>query len=370
MTQEPAPFAIAADGGTIAAGDGPELLVWRGDGTPAWKRFTDGVLVGVAVAPDEVIAVDADGRLTRWRRTDGEAVDTSDTGCRPLDLKLSGGTVGLLVEDGVVVIAPGQAPRRLPVPGASAFGWGPGGASLGVGTASGGFTAIEVASGAAWGSLVVGAGIGDVDWSSQGVGGSAGTWVIGADRMLYRARGDGTAIEAAIAGADQPIDRVACSADGLVCAARTADRVSLYELHGNRPIGEYLLRRRIGDLAFGPNHTLAIGLDDGDGNVVELASGTLLRTEPHPGRGRSTWRLENKVDPGAVRGAIARHKAGGAPIARYVPPPSEAVGGSGCLGGCLAVFGVVVVLSVVCSGVLLLTWALRSSDLWQFLPLR
>lgn len=365
MSQEPAPFALAADGGTIAAGDGPELLVWRGDGVPAWKQFTDGILVGLAVTDGEVVAIDADGRLTRWRRTDGDPLGTIDTGCRPLDLKwIAGGTVGVLTPDGVVVLVPGQAPRVVSAPGATAFAFGPGGASVGIGSGSGTFTAIELASGAPWGSLQLPAAVGGIAWSALG------TWVIGADRMLYRVRGDGTAIEAAITGADNPIDGLVCSVDGLVCAAQTSDRVELYELHANKPIGEYLLRRRIGGLSFGPGFTLGIGLDDGDGNVVELASGASLRTEPHPGRARNTWRLENKVDVGAVRGAIARRQAGGEPIARYVPPPSEDTGGSGCLGGCLAVFGLVVVLSLFCAGVVLVTYVLRSLDLWQFLPLR
>lgn len=365
MSTEPAPFALAADGGTIAAGDGPELLVWRGDGVPAWKQFTDGILVGLAITADEVVAIDADGRLTRWRRTDGDALGVLETGCRPLALKLvAGGTVGILTGEGVVLVAPGASPRLLPVPGAVAFAFGPGGASVGIGTHTGSFTAIELATGAAWGVLQLPAGIGGIDWSALG------TWVVGADRMLYRVRGDGSAIEAAITGADNPIDGVSCSIDGLVCAAQTSDRVELYELNGNKPIGEYLLRRRIGGLSFGPAFTLGIGLDDGDGTVVELASGVSLRTEPHPGRARNTWRLENKVDVGAVRGAIARRQAGSEPIARYVPPPAEDTGSSGCLGGCLAVFGLVVVLSMFCAGVVLLTWVLKTYDLWQFLPLR
>jgi hypothetical protein len=367
---EPAPFAIAPDGGTLAAGDGPELLVWRGDGAPAWKRFTDGILVGVAVGSDLIVTVDSEGRLVRWRRTDGEQLDLIQLDApRPAELRLGpGGVIGVLCDTGVVVLALGQAPSLVAAPGASAFGFGPGGASVGIGTGSGQFTAIELATGAAWGSLELPAGVRGVDWSALG------HWLVGADRMLYRVKGDATAVEAAMTGADTPIDAVRCSESGLIAAARTEDRVELYELHTNRPIGEFVLRRRIGGIAFGSGLALAIGLDDGDGNVVELGTGASFRTEPHPGRGRNTWRLKNKVDLAAVRGALALAQAGGEPIARYVAPPpaegEEGGSGGGCLGGCLAAVGLVTVLSVFCAGLVLLMYVLQAWGLWEMLPMR
>ncbi|MEQ1503231.1 MAG: hypothetical protein ABMB14_13425, partial [Myxococcota bacterium] len=266
------------------------------------------------------------------------------------------GVVGVLTDAGVTVIGP-SGTRTLPMPGATAFAFGPNGASVGIGTAAGTFTAIEVATGAAWGSVQLPAGITGVGWTALGA------WIVGADRMLYRVNGEGAKVEAAITGADTPIASVACSGNGLIVAARTTDRVELYELHANKPIGEFLLRRSIGAIAFGPALTLAIGLDDADGNVVELGTGASFRTEPHPGRGRNTWRLENKVDLGAVRGAIALHQAGGKPIARYVPPQEDS-GNSGCLGGCLGVIGLVLVLTVFCAGLLLVTYLLRSWGVW------
>lgn len=365
---EPAPFALSPDGTTLAAGDGPELLTWRADGAPAWRQFTDGVLVGVAVGLEHVVSVDADGRLARRRRTDGEVVDLQMVAGQPRGLALArdGVTVAVLTAEGPVVITPGMPPRLVPIPGATACGFGPGAGALGVGTATGRFVAVEVATGAPWGECQLDAPLGGVAWSAQG------SWLVGAGRMLARVSGDGKSVQALIPGADHAMDQVACSDNGLVVAARAGDRVELYELHANRPIGEFLLRRRIGEVCFGPGLLLGIGLDDGDANLVELGSGATFRTEPHPGRGRSTWRLENKVDPGAVRGAIVLHQAGGQPIARYVPPPSseEAGSGGGCLAGCVSVFGLVLVMSAFGAFLLIVMYVLRTYGLWQYLPLR
>ncbi|MEZ4240232.1 MAG: hypothetical protein R3F59_29575 [Myxococcota bacterium] len=123
--------------------------MWRGDGAPAWKRFTDGILVGVAVGVDVIVTIDAEGQLVRWRRTDGEKLDRQHVpGPTPRDLRLTdSGVIGVLDDDGVTVLAPAAAPQRIHVAGAAAFSFGPGGGSVGVGTTSGRFTAIELATG-------------------------------------------------------------------------------------------------------------------------------------------------------------------------------------------------------------------------------
>jgi hypothetical protein len=367
MSTEPAPFALSADGSTLAAGDGPELLVWKGDGTPAWKKFCPGILVDLAITVDQVVAVDADGRLLRYRRSDGEDLGEIPLSGTPLAMRVAAnGTIAVLLQDSLVLLGVGGQ-QVLPAAGAVTFGFGPNGTSLGIGRKDGTFTAVEVQSGASWGTVALPGPVAGVDWSALG------QWIVGVDRMVYRIRGDGTAIEAAITGADHPIQGLAVSQSGLVVAAQAGEHVELYELYRNAPLGEFVLRRRIGAIGFGHGLHLGIGLDDGDGNVIDLSTGASWRTEPHPGRGRNTWRLENKVDLAAVRGAIALQQAGGQPIARYVPPPQaqeSQSGGSGCLAGCLAVFSVVGVLSVLCAGVMLFTYLWRTWGLWEIVPIR
>ena len=116
--------------------------------------------------------------------------------------------------------------------------------------------------------------------------------------------------------------------------------------------------------------TFGLVLDDGDGNWIDLATGATFRTEPHPGRGRATWRLENKVDLGAIRGAIALQQAGGAPIARYVPKDDDGGGRSGFWAGCLSVVTVLFTFTLICTGLLTLMYVLKTYDLWRYLPMR
>ncbi|MEQ1567613.1 MAG: hypothetical protein ABMA64_18365 [Myxococcota bacterium] len=359
---EAAPFAFAPDGGVFAAGDGPELLVWKADGAPLWKVFTDGLLVALAMTVEEVITLDADGRVGRYRRADGEYIDGFELGDRPFDLRAAPtGLLGVATARGVVFVDASGQRREIAHPGLTAFAFGPDGASVGLGTGSGTFTAVELASGAAWGAVALPGPIGAVGWSALG------TWVVGAGASLHRVKGDGGAVTRSLPPADAPITAVAVSSNGLVAAAVAGDHVELYELAGDKPLGAFVLRRVIGGVAFGNGHRLGIGLDDGDASVVDVATTDSVRTEPHPGRGRNTWRVESKVDLMAVRGALATMMAGGQPIARYVPPPQSAEPESrtmGCLGGCAGVVGVVLVLAVFCAGIGLVVYFARMYGVW------
>jgi hypothetical protein len=360
------PFAVAPDGLSFAAGDGPELLTWRSDGAAQWKVFTDGLLVGVAITPTEVVTVDDRCHVARFRRTDGELLSRTPIEGQPTDLgQTVDGRLFAVTPAGPMVDTP-IGWRLLPAAGCTAAALGPGEA-VGVGTESGRFSAIEARSGAPWGTVELGAPVAAVAWSALGC------WLVAAGRSLVRVSGDGKVVQATIPGADHEIESLTVTHNGVIVAARAGDRVELWELHRNRPIGEFLLRRPLGDVAFGPGLLLAIGLDDGDGNWIELATGATFRTEPHPGRNRTTWRLENKVDLGAVRGAIALQQAGGAPIARYVPRPDPeggGGGGGGMLAGCISVLGATFTATLICTGVLGLMYVLKTYDLWRYLPLR
>lgn len=340
------PFAYAPDGGTVVVADGPELLAYRSDGAPAWKVFTDGILTGVGVFLDQVVTCDDEGRVVWWNRGNGERLDEQQVQARPTALRLApDGALALLADDGVWLVGRGQAPRFVAVQGACALTWGPNQGSLGVGTRMGSFAAIDPVSGVAWGTVALGAPIEGCGWSTLG------HWVVAAGEQLALVAGDGTALVRSLVGQGAPT-RLAVSADGLVVAAIEGSQVAVYELHDLARCGELVFRRPLTDVAFGPGHQVGVGHDDGDATMVELVAGTPSRTEPHPGRGRNTWRLDNQVDRDRLRGAVARHRAGGEPIARWVGPKEQERGSSGA--GCwqsVAIVGCATILvTVVCTG--------------------
>jgi hypothetical protein len=147
--------------------------------------------------------------------------------------------------------------------------------------------------------------------------------------------------------------------DGTLAAVICAGHVQVIELQGHGDCGALEFRREILHVQFGAGHWLAVGLDDGDATLVELLTGSPTRTEPHPGRGRNVWSMENKVERDRVRGAVARHRAGGEPIARWVAPKEEeeeAEEGSGCLRSAMWVGCFSMVMLALSLGVIALVW--------------
>ena len=92
-------------GGVVAIADGPEILVYQaGDGSPLWKQFCDGVLVGVAVVGPRVVTLDSEGNLTFWRLQDGQSEDSGTMSPGATQLLVSPeGAVGAVTPDGLDV---------------------------------------------------------------------------------------------------------------------------------------------------------------------------------------------------------------------------------------------------------------------------
>jgi hypothetical protein len=337
-------------GGVVAIADGPEILVYQaGDGSPLWKQFCDGVLVGVAVVGPRVVTLDSEGNLTFWRLQDGQSEDSGTMSPGATQLLVSPeGAVGAVTPDGLDVFR--GAGVSMPQVSAAAFG--PESKSVGIGTHTGVFSVVDPQSGAAWGSVDLGAPVTGVAWSS------AGQWVVSSGQRIAVIQGDGTALVVSI-DAPGELGPVACSANGLLVAALCGpSQVACFELHGHRPIGTIDLKREIEGVDFGSAAMLAIGVDDGDVSLVDLYTSKVGRTEPHPGRGRNTWAVQVQVDRAAVRGAAALSKAGGIPIAEFVPIPDDDEGG--CLRSCLMGLAFCTVLCMGCSGCSALVYGLRA----------
>jgi hypothetical protein len=80
--------------------------------------------------------------------------------------------------------------------------------------------------------------------------------------------------------------------------------------------------------------------------------------------------MDDRVDHGMLRGAVAFHRAGAQPIAKYIPRPEAEEGRGGWLGGCLGCLGVVGLLlgfGVLVMGGMYLIYAF---GLWEMIPIR
>ena len=160
-----APMAYDPTGGLVVAADGPELVAYSAtNDVPLWKQFCEGVIVDLAVAGGEVIAVDTDGRMWWWRKIDGALAREAllDRAARGLATRPEGG-FGVLVDGAVALLSRMGDAQLLDIPDASAIAFSPAAMALGW---PDGRVEIRTAEGALMTSLTLGAPVAALAWSA------------------------------------------------------------------------------------------------------------------------------------------------------------------------------------------------------------
>lgn len=315
-----APFAHDTRGRVYVTADGPEVYAYSGvDDSPLWKDFADGIVVGLAISGDHVIGVDSDGVLIRWRIFDGQRVDvtSTDVACRAIAADHYGG-LALLTDFGVRIYGASGQIVDAAVARATSVAKDTSGSRIVVTTEDGRLVWIDATTGAVSGEVIVPAPAHMSTWSSQG------SWVVGAaDKLMVITADPSDNAVVSMFAPGGPVEAVAVSADGWLLAARVgANDVALLTSTTGETLATVGYSRSVGGVYFGPDTWLAIALEFADVNRIELAAGRLTRNGPGLGRSSDPWATKLKLDAGRVRGALARSRAGGAPVAMRVERPT------------------------------------------------
>ena len=169
-----APYTYSPACNVIVLADGPELLVYSAANDQGlWKAMAEDVLMGVGATEDQVLSVDATGKITAYRPVDGHQLFQVETDSSPITMTVSADGHCLILEaSAICVVRPGADPLRVGWETPRAAAWGPDSASIGIGGADGTFAVVDPASGGAWGTQALGAPIRGVAWRPDG------TWAV------------------------------------------------------------------------------------------------------------------------------------------------------------------------------------------------
>jgi hypothetical protein len=126
-----------------------------------------------------------------------------------------------------------------------------------------------------------------VRWNSKGF------WLLACGAELISIDTQGHMETLKTTADEEPIVDVAVSPQGDRVALQLNETMATaMRWPTQEPIGQVLyMDRSIKGLAFGPSNWLGIGLVGGDGNKVDLATGTTHRTQAHQGRDKQDWAL-------------------------------------------------------------------------------
>jgi WD40 repeat protein len=313
------PFAYGHDGALLITSDGPELLVHDGDTeAPLWKHALEATVVGVGVTDAAVVAVAAEGTLVACDRKSGAVLRTIALERLAVALAAAkGGVVAVLGASSVNVVRVAGDEQRLEidVPGATAVALDADGTRVAVGTRSGAVRVFDTESGAERGSVQAPSAIAAITWSPRGY------WIASIGKGLVRVRAGGRDLTVLFETKELAISGLACSAEGALLAMRIGPtKVGLFDLVDLRFQGIIAYERTVGGLAFGRGAWLGIGLDLGDANKVDLLTGMVHRSDPHPGRTRNSWVLVADPKCEQIAELLKRAAAGPYPSEREREP--------------------------------------------------
>lgn len=283
-------LAYDRTGSLIVLTDGAELLVHDGPSEgPLWRRDCGAPLVAVGATGDAVIAVDRNGRV-QWfdaRRDHLQATVDTRAKVRAAAVSNTGEVVLLTDSDARVLTREGER-LVLPWPDGRAAAWASDRRL--VLTDAGGKAGEFDSRGNFLRGVQLDPAIVAVAWNPRGF------WVLASGAKIIRWDAEGMHH---LTGGPEDIAAVACSADGGRIAITLKDNfVLVLSWPARDTVGQLnYLDRKVDGLAFGPAPWLAVGLVGGDGNKFNLQSGSLNRTDTHPGRQHNRWTVGITCEP-------------------------------------------------------------------------
>lgn len=280
-------FAYDFAGRSIALADGRDLLIHDGqDESPRWRKTGEADWTMVGLGGGQVIAADAEGRVFRYDEKTGAEAQRIELGV-PIGTGTTSddGVAWLLAADQVIALSPDGTKASTPVVGPTAIAVAPSGARA-VAEAGG---RLLLQGQEAEKSLELGGPIQSVAWHPRGF------WLAAVEDRLLRVDATTHLVEPYTRASGSTITAVACNPDtvALVLDEKTAVALS-HPSKDTRGNASYFDRKIIG-VALGPAPWLGVGLDLGDGNKIDLATGAVCRTDTHPGRDHHRWMLQVSV---------------------------------------------------------------------------
>jgi WD40 repeat protein len=308
-------FAFSGSGYVLALFDGNELLVYS-DGDPRWRKDLAAEPIGLAATADVVVTLEAGGKISWWRVRDGELIGSADTGENALALvsARSAAVCAAVLPGGVEIAELSKDLRSIPFRGpVTAAALSDDGARIAVGSEDG-EVAIVTRRGEPIGTSKLDAAVSSLCWTP------AGFWIATAGDRVMRVNAKGGPAERITRAGGMAPDCACASADGALFAIRVKpDMMMSYGYPPDQQVVQlHYYEREIAGVSFGHGRLLGVGLLGGDGNIVDIPAGQLLRTETFSGRKHNSWLVGVNIQPGNAPKA-----APSAPAAEPEPPAED-----------------------------------------------
>lgn len=302
-------LAYGSDGRVMVIAHEREVLVYSGvDESPLWRCECEAEIVAVGAHPEFVFALDEDGGLHRWDALTGESQQTMHTDVPALGMAVAGnGACAVFSNDAISIIHGSSVIQSLQLNSITAVAWSADDCQLACGADTGLLRVYHRSDVRDLFSPHPPAMISLNDPILSIACYDGGTWMVAAGNAVLNVNMLRKSSTAVMSNTHEPPRMVAVSLDGRLVAFAMGDHdvLAMY-LDPTDYAGMISYQDRdVTGLAFGPNSRLGIGLDSGDGNIINYAKpgGGVARTDPHPGRPLNRWLLNVSIMPRSARSA-------------------------------------------------------------------
>lgn len=296
-------LSLKADGSLLATADGSQVLVYDGRSDAGlWRHDLEEPVRFVRFAGRLLFAITGKGSLVGFDAKTGKRVHAASFGQTPKAfvawgteewayLSMKGVQLGKGATSGAFVSV--AKPTHLAVDGDG---------RLAIGTRTG---VVHLLDGDAL--------IAEHDVGERISGLCAhpdGGWFASAEHVIYRLGPDLGGCRAVAKANDGKVSQVVASGP-LIAFRLDSDWVAMTSWGDGQPRGAWNYpAEQVGELAFGPDGTeVACSIGHGDANVIDLTTGGVRRTDPHPGRATHRWGVKVGVESEEIVAVLA----GGAP---------------------------------------------------------
>jgi hypothetical protein len=284
------PFAWHPNAPVFVCSDGAEVLAYdaRTEG-PSWRFAASATVSHLAASSSAVFALSEDGTLARLDASHGRLLGTDSFGTGVRGIALTADErPAVLTRDGVMV------DRSLVGTGPTiAAAFHPDRRHALILREGARLELFDMQRCAPLAAARVSAQARAVTWCAAGP-----AWLVadGSSIELFPLRLEGHQSWVTVAG--QQFEDVLARNDGALVLARAGELVLALGFPDRAVYGQIqYLDKTVGQLAFGPEELVGIGLNAGDANKIDLATGSVCRSDPHQGRPRNRWMLSVELTP-------------------------------------------------------------------------
>lgn len=290
-------FAYSSDGRVLVIAQEREVLVYSGtDESPLWRCQCDTSIVAVGANSQYVLALEENGRVNFWDGLTGESHQNVNTNSPVLGMAVApNGDCAVISTDCVSLVHNASVIQSVKLASITAVAWSANGSLLACAESNGRLAVYqrcnqpEPLATQPLARTYLKVPILSIASNPEG------SWLATAGNAVWQLDPQRAYSNALMSNTQQPPQLVAISPDGRLLAFTMGQR-EIIAMHLNPTAFAGTITyadRTVTGMAFGPDSRLGIGLDTGDGNIVDFSKpqGAIARTDPHPGRPLNRWLL-------------------------------------------------------------------------------